>query len=868
MSKHLLRGFFAVFVCACALALTLSRPNSYRVAFAAPTPTPTPVASASATPTPNSYTAPGTQITNAASATYTDTNNITYNTQSNTVTVTVQNAPSLVILTNNGSSTGAILSNGLRPASSPVPGNYITDIYTLVNTGNATGNFVLATAAQASPTPLPGTNSGTTTNGLESNVTYTLTCGTSLNDTQSTLAAINTDLGLAACNTTANGSVNLAVNYQANAAGNAISQVEAQIVYSGTGTGYNGASSLWVTNTYTDPIVADERIDIYKSPNPIATDGTVTYGIYVNNAGNSPANYINEYGATCSAPVTVCGSALAGPGILITDKVPVGTGGGATPLPVVSMAPSSGTGLSSGETPVMVYTTDTTAKTGWTTYSGGGVPAGAAYVGIWLSGNASGVGLLANPTPNPSSTPGYVPSAASEVGFSVKIGPMPAGTSIPNYITAPVGDNKQCIEGPGLTTSATSCDTSGYNPPSPGPTSSPGYPATPLASAPPASGTPPPGGSNTAIVTLASLLNGPNGQPDAAGCFNQTTTAAAFPVFSPNPLPTISPTSEPTCAGTDNSDDYTQAVATPNPAGSVTIYGSPAPSGLIASVSGQVKNPSGTAASIQLSFPYVTSDGSSNPYLTVSSVKAGVCPGGAALTTLSAGVYDLGSVGAGSTVGYCVSYSTVASPAAYLFQPLFVKVRAALESSPTIYYNDTWNVIMPGGFEELVKTANMLSNGNCVGSFTGGLPALGVCPGGIIQYAVMYYDTLPSTDGGTGSPAEPASATLGFNSSLVVTENGAATGNNWSTYTGGLYDPSNPASVLGAGTYTLAQMQAGCGVTTQYCGDTSANATFGQVGGAGGNVLNSTKFTDTIPSTDTNLKAQHYGVLLFSTQVK
>lgn len=856
MSKHILRGLFAAFICMCAVALMLSRPGEMMRAMAAPTPTP--VASASATPTPSSLTAPGTQINNAATATYSDGTN-TYNIQSNTVTVTVQNAPSLVILTNNGASAGAVTTNGLQPAASPVPGNYLSDIYTLVNTGNASGNFIVASASQTSPTPTPSPNSGSgIQSGPATGVTYTVTCGTSLNDTVSTLTALNTDLASASCATSANGSVNVAVNYQANGTGTVNSQIEAQIAYSGTGTGYTTASSLWVSNQYSDAILADERVDIYKSPSPIASDGTVTYGVYVNNAGYSPANYVTDYGPSCTAPVKVCGSALTGPGLLISDKVPLGKT--STPLPVVSMAPTTGTGLTSGETPPkMVYTTDSTGKTGWTLYSGGGVPAGAYYVGVLLTGNTNGIGLLANPTPAATSTPGYVPSATSQVGFSVQIGPMPAGTSVPNYVVAPAGDNKACMEGPGLTTTATACDANGANPPSPGPTSTPGDPSIPIATAPPASGTPPPGGSNTAIVSIASLLNGPVGQPDAQGCFNSGATPVPFPVFSPNPLPTISPTTSPTCpALADNNDDYTQAVATPNPAATI-VYGTTAPSNLVAAVASSVKNPSTTATKIQVTFPTLPAN------LSVTNVLVGSCAAGTAATLLSAGVYDLGTVAAGATVTYCVDYSTVASPASYYFQPLYVQVRAAMESSPNVYYNDTWHVVLPGGFEELVKTATMLNNGNCAGAITGGLPSLGVCPGGLIQYAVMYYNTLPATS--SGSPAEPAAANLAVNGNFIITENGAAAGSNWATYTGGLFDPASAASPMKAG-LTLATMQASCGVTTQDCGDTEATATFGQVSGAGGNALNATAFTDTIPAASANLQAQHYGVLMFATKVK
>ncbi len=240
MSKILLRAWFGVFVFACILGLALSRHSSLTPAFAV-TPTPAPLPYASATPTPPSpaLSSPGQTITNAASATYTDGTN-TYNILSNTVTVYVQNAPTLVVLTNNGSSNGT---NSIR-----YPGDITTDYYTIVNTGNGSGNFTLATAAQASPTPLPTTNSGTGSIGVVSGVSYDVSCtgGATLNDIVTTIAALNTDLANAACTVAANGSVSIAVTYDPTIGNNPAvydgSQLEAQISYTASGSGYAAAS--------------------------------------------------------------------------------------------------------------------------------------------------------------------------------------------------------------------------------------------------------------------------------------------------------------------------------------------------------------------------------------------------------------------------------------------------------------------------------------------------------------------------------------------------------------------------------------------------------------------------------------------------
>jgi hypothetical protein len=826
MNKTLLRAWFAIFVFGCILGLAISAHSSLTPAVAStPTPTPAPLPNASAAPTPASTTAPGTSIINAASATYSDGTN-TYTIQSNTVTVYVQNAPSLVVLSDNGTSAGTV---GMR-----YPGDTVTEYYTLVNTGNGTGAFTVSTMSTA---------------GLVASAAWQVSCtgGSGLNDYVATTAALNTDLANAACSVAAGGVVNLAAFITTNGpAGSSTtfgSSVGATITYSGTGTGYSSATSASAGNTYSDPLKSDEEIDIQKSPAPLASDGTVTYTVTANNSGYGSANAVQSYGGSCGGSVTVCGTAFSGPGILISDKVPVNTSN--APLPVVSMSPSPGPQATPNGTILMVYTTDTTAKTGWAPKPAGTFPPTTRYVGVWIQNGS----IPGDPTPAATTQPGNVAAASSQIGFSVQVGPVPAGLTVTNVITAPVGDNKStpCIEGPGLTTTYTSCDGSGGNPG--------GDPSISLATTPPGNN-PIPGLSNLTSTVTPSLYNGPLAQPDAQGCFNSNATPVPLPVMSPNAFPTVAPTTAPTCAATDNMDDYTQAVATPNPAATGVYLQKMANAGSIIVTNG-LKNPGSQSTSYQLTFPTLPST------LTVSSVTygSGAC---SSTATPSAGVYPLGSVAAGATIQYCVQYTTATGAGApYYFQPQYVQLRVAYTSAPSVYYNDTWNVIMPDGFVEIAKTANMVSAGCGSIVFTGGLPSTGVCPGGVIQYALAYYDTLPIAASGT--PAEPAAATLAMSGNLVITEDGAANGSNWTTYTGGLFDPSSAANPLVAG-LPFATMQASCGVTTLKCGASNASATFGQVSGAGGNALNATKFTVTVPSS--GIAPQIPGTVMFATKVQ
>lgn len=875
MNRILLRAWFGIFIFACVLGLALSRHSNMQPAAAG---TPTPLASASALPTASSTTAPQTTITNEASATYGDGTN-TYNILSNLVTVVVQNAPSMVVITDNGSAVGTT-------SGTTYPGDVITEYYSLVNTGNGTGTFQLATgAAPTVPTPLPGNNNVTSVNtsGVASStgILYDVSCGSgasSLNDSTGSLAQINTDLSNANCSVAPGAAVNLAVTYTTNATGTNVqtSFIEGQLTYaalSSTPNPVGAASSLWANNSYQLTVSSDERVDIQKSPMPLATDGTETYTVTVHNAGQGPANYVNSYGTTCSTSVLVCGPALTQQGMLISDRVPVNASN--TPLPVVTIVPSPGPRATpASQNEYVVYTTDTNATTGWSTPPPGGFPATTRFVGLFLTGPLAGssVALPGDPSPpGGNSTPGAVPTGISQVGFNVKLGPIPGGLNVSNFVVAPAGDNKTtpCIEGPGLSTTATACDPSGPNP-SPGSTS-PGDPRISLKTIEP-SNSPAPGLSNLTNMVAPSLWNGPLGAAGAQGCFNTLVTPAPFPVLSPNPYPTTGPTSFPTCSsGTganDNMNDYSENVMPPNPAASPAYGASPAAGqALTTTVEYTVQNPTTSAVPVQLSFQ------SLDPKVSVSNVQynnGANCSGGTA-ATYSAPYYTFNSLAASASENYCVTYTTTTgSGAPFFFQPLFVDLRISSQTAPSVYYNDTWDVLMPGGFMEIVKQANVLTTGGnpggCTGTIGGSLPLNGVCPGGVIQYAIAYVNTLPvATSASAGSSPEPGTANLNVSAGgFTITEDGTANGSNWAAHTGGVLDPTSPpaANPLQKG-LSYATMLSNCGKVTLSCGVTDAGATYG---GTQGNVNASTSFTVNIPQA--SLTPQSVGELVFAVQVK
>ena len=103
----------------------------------------------------NGHDDPGTQITNNASAVYKDAAGNSYNTTSNTVTTTVQNAPTLT--------------NTAASGSAYAPGQTISDVFTLTNTGNFAGDFQVSDTSSpptgASDAVLGGSDSSSATLG-------------------------------------------------------------------------------------------------------------------------------------------------------------------------------------------------------------------------------------------------------------------------------------------------------------------------------------------------------------------------------------------------------------------------------------------------------------------------------------------------------------------------------------------------------------------------------------------------------------------------------------------------------------------------------------------------------------------------------
>ncbi|MDQ2871828.1 MAG: hypothetical protein M3R35_01720, partial [Candidatus Eremiobacteraeota bacterium] len=715
--KKYLRGLFALPILVAAFAAGMTHQGAAPASAATPPPVSTP------NPTPTSSTAPGTAINNTATASYSDGTN-TYSTTSNQVQTFVQNAPSLVITTNNGLAPGTTTQNQNVPQGPIVFGNTINDNYTLTNTGNSSGYFALGAAT--STVTGPGTFQNIIITGTDG-IPHSFTTVAAANTYLSTPANTNV-YGLAA-----GAFINLAVQYKVTTAGSGsvgTSVAGATIIYPGTGSNYGASTSNTVSNTYADTVVSDARLDIQKTAAAIVSNN-LTYTIDANNGGSAPAQLlqsIRQSGTTITGPSL----SAANNGILLTDKIPLN---GGTPLTVSAVAITKNLSVA-GDTAVIVYTTDSTGKTGWTTTAPG---AGTAYfVGIYISGTAAIPAGAA-------SSAGVVTNAQAQVEFTVTLTALPPGTAIKNVATTAYADNAGFIEGPGIAPGTVSNI----------PSADPSVSYTTATGGPAANGL-----SNTTTSNVPGVLNGPKGAAGASGCYNTSI-----------------------CGSNSNNTDFTQVSLGIN-----GTFGATLAAGTIANVPGDLQNTSGSNDTYSFTFP---------------SLPAGVTVTGVytdyACTNLAtkdgSNNYQI-AVSAAATAPYCVKYTSAAGGSAPPdFTPIVVQVLATSQASGS-YANSTYHVLMPGGFISLAKTATVLSTGCPTGAV---VPANGICPSGVIQYKVVYANTLPisSVSGGGNVLLATAAGTL------KITEDGGAGTNTWATYSNGLKE----ALIVGAG------VTAQCGAT-------------------------------------------------------
>jgi hypothetical protein len=731
--------------------------------------------------------APGTQITNSASATYKDAAGNQYTTVSNTVTATVQNAPTLT--------------NTAGSGTNYAPAQTVTDSFVLANTGNASGYFQLGADATlggtdaASATLGNGASTCTTPAGSQSSAcSYAAKVGsttyyfTSLNSTSD-----NNSLNYWLQNTnplTASGSsitiyvfYTLASNAATGSSNTVTSSIGATVMYAATGSA-PAETSASQSGTVTNTVQADARLDLYKSSSQSGTTGDITYTVSAHNGGAFPAKDLQSV-------KTLLGAASAG--VLIADKVP--TFGG-TPLKLsnsgaVTTSTSTTFGYPTGSPALDVYyTTVANGTSGWVKATGNLPTDGTVtYIALFIHGGtcgSTGYDLCADSghATNPGNS-NVASAAAVQFSFVVQ---QPSGSgaanagSVSNIANGVIGDNQptEHILGPGIPGGTGDSGSS-----TPLTTSGQGINNTSLTSTGGASNQT----SNQALASYGTL-NGPSGQPASSGSFDGNvvaSTAADFTAVSFG-VSADSITNTGTAAGTPVTAATTSAAATVCVAGTIKNSGN--------------KNDNYTiTAYAPTAFAIPTTGGQS--YTTgfnaggsgqVSGWTVGVysnsgCSsllGGAGTGSASSTASNV-SVTSGSTLTYYVGYSV---PSGTKYFTRFDSLVHAVSVNDGTQVNDTHNELY-SSYIALTKSQSINST-NCPSGTSPSYAAGTLCSNDSISYTIDYRNLVLGTSDTNVSFNQCVNNT-GAGNVLVITDDGTLTSsassttqNNWGYFTTGL----------------------------------------------------------------------------------
>ncbi len=684
-------------------------------------------ASAAATPA-------GTAITNTATATYQDPGGATYNSQSNTVTTTVQNAPSMTISPPSGT-----------PGSNTVsPGGTVTDTYTLTNTGNGSGYFQL--------TGVQNTDDGVTA-GQGTFTQYVVNAGGGP-QTFATIAAVNNYLltgnAGAAWMTAVGSTITVGVMYSANAgaSGTITTKLTPAITMPGaSGSNPNGPAgtvlqtSSTVVGQYNDTVTLDARVDVQKTAAVGGTVAapTVTYTVRFANGGarNLAPVFKNALPGGNAAAYSGCANSTAC-GVAFTDKLPSYN---ATQLTLTAAVPTI-----SGATGTIIYSVDGTT---WTT-----TQAGAVYVGVFLpSTSITGAGLTTFQPNNNVTSQNTVtaPNASLTLTFTINGSTvLGAGNSnaITNVANSTYADQSGFIEGPGIGVQTVTNNNA----------------ATTAQTAPiiaNANGALAGAGSVTSAASpsFATVLNGPNGFPQAVG-------------------------------PTNNNDDYTAlsytnggaSVSTVNQAGAnVTVAAGAA----AVTFTNSIQNNGNKDDTFNLTAATGTGLTALPAGWTVSFQSTGQAASGSCGAVAVNTVITSICVTAGSTATYKTIYTPPAGATVFTPYTGYGDAITATSTNDNTKTNITLDEIIVGGFVKLTKTWGVALGQPCVSATIFTASSASVNPGDCVQYTITYANVMPS--GGTNNLTVAAS-------SFVITEDGAASGgaqvaysNSWAANTAGLY---------------------------------------------------------------------------------
>ncbi|HKU69014.1 MAG TPA: hypothetical protein VJP85_14685 [Candidatus Baltobacteraceae bacterium] len=807
--------------------------------------------------------APGTQITNSASATYKDANGNSYTTTSNVVTTVVQNAPSLT----NTAGTG----------TNYAPAQQVTDTFVLANTGNAsgylqlTGDATLGGTDAASATLGNGASTCTTPAGSQpAACKYAATVGattyyfTSYNSTTDN-NALNYWLKNTNPLTASGSSVTISVYYTlasnaATGSSNTVtSSITANITYAAAASAPSETSANQ-SGTQTNTVQADARLDLYKSSSQNGTTGDITYTISAHNGG--------AFGAKDLQSVkTLLGAAAAG--VLVSDRVPQF---GGSPLKLsntgaVTVTTNATYGFASAAVADTYYTTSATGTTGWTKATGNLPTDGSVtYIAIFIHGGScssvSGFELCADTAH--ATNPGNVNVAsAAALQFSfVVAAPSGSGSgnagAVTNIGNGVIGDNQptEHILGPGIpgatadSTSSSALTTSGQGINNTTNTSTGGA------------------SNQTSDKALAAynVQNGPSGQPASSGSYDGSAAANASDDFTAVSfgISTDSITNTGTTAGTPVTAATTGSATTLCVAGTIKNSGNKDDSYNITAYAPTAFAIPGTGGQ---SFAGTFSAGGTQlATWTVGVYSNNTCSsalGGAAAASSSSTAANV-AVTSGSTLTYYIGY-TAPSGTAYFTR--FDSLVHAVSVGDATKSDDTHDELY-SSFVALTKSQSITST-NCP---SGASPAYGagtVCTGDSIGYTLDYRNLVLGTSDTNVSFAACTTQT-GSGNALVITDDGtvsssssSTTQNNWGYFTTGLQSaPADKSSSASARTGTAFQYATG-----------TPHGTFGATFGAG-----STAFQVTPGGTSFSLVPKNYnspsssqdwqGTITFSLTVK
>jgi hypothetical protein len=630
------------------------------------------------------------------------------------------------------------------PSTSPgtnviSPGGTLTDTFTLTNAGNASGYFQL--------TGTQGVDDGVTS-GAGTFGNYVVNVPGQTQQTFTTIAAVNSYLSAGNSGgpflTAVGSTITIGVQYAATSAatGTITTKVTATITQPAlTSPAVPASTSSSQVGQYNDTVTADARLDLQKTAvvGGTASAPTVAYTVNVNNGGGRAV-------VAVKANALPSGLAALGDGVIVTDKIPS----------------YNATQLTLNGTPTFVrqptgaqfvYSTNGTS---WTTTS-----TGAVYVGVFIPATAITGTFGAS---NPGSSQGSVTPAQAQLAFTYTINGSTANGSansnaITNVVNSAYGDQSGFIEGPGIPFQSIVNNTSAV-------------PATSTQLAINNTNGALTGSTSTtsaASPSSASVLNGPNGAPGATG---KTSTNDDYTAISYTDGGTLK-------AATNGGS----SISVPSGANAVTFTNS-------------IQNGGNKDDTFALTSGVLASNLNGQPlpagwtvvFKSTGQTASGSCPAVTAGTTITSIC-----VTSGSTATYTVALTPPASATTFTpFTPYGVSITATsgVDNTKTNVTNDEFFV---AGYVNITKTVGVASGQPCATATTF-VTATTVNPKDCVQYTVTYANVMPT--GGTGSLALSAS-------SLVITENGAATGstngtaytNSWAANSGGLF--AAPVDSLG-----------------------------------------------------------------------